>query len=151
MKINNTNTPRYILKSGNQPICPTIKLDDPDTQCVCVYGFSDKLIYDKFIKNAGQALTPYPLVAGYLSNRIEEARSATTHGDHLNLVILDATDSAQSVLPAATMATVLHAVQEKSKQVSIEYELVYDSETTCYRLRNDPKDAPAIDPLCSVK
>lgn len=140
------NIPCYVLKSGNQTIYPTINFDDPDTHSVCIYGFSDKPIYDKFIKSADQALTPYPLVKGYLSNQVDEAASIKDGGDCRRLVILDAIDQAQPVLSAATMATVLLAYQEKAKQVRIEFELVFDPETTGYRLRDDSNDVPAIAP-----
>ena len=141
------NTPYYVLKSGNLPIYPKINFDDPDTHCDCIYGFSDKPIYDSFIKSDAQALTPYPLVKGYLSHQIDEADSVATQGDRLRLVILDAADQAQPVLLAATMATVLLAQQEKTKQVSVEYELVFDPETTGYRFRNDSKGVPPLDSL----
>jgi hypothetical protein len=145
------NTPCYVLRSGNQPIYPTINFDDPDTNCVCVYSFSDKPNYDKFIKSAGQLLTPYPLVKGYLSNQIAEIDSSDTNGVCLGLVILDATDLAQPVLSAATMAAVLLAQQEKAKQVPIEFELVFDPETTSYQFTNESDATPVIDTPCIVK
>jgi hypothetical protein len=135
-------TPCYMLKSGKQAIYPTIDFDDPVTHCVCVYGFSGKPIYDKFIQTAGQLLTPYPLVQGYLSNQVAVVNSAETKGDCLGLVILDATDLAQPVLSAATMATVLLAHQEKAKQVSIEYEFVFDPGTAKYQISNEFETAP---------
>ena len=103
------NTPWYVLKSGNQPIYPMINLAEPHTPCECIYGFSDKAIYDVFIKGAGEPLTPYPLVKGYLSHQLDAAGSAETKRDRLRLVILDATDQAQPVLLATTMASVLLA------------------------------------------
>ncbi len=123
------NTPSYVLKQGNQSISPTILLADPNASCVCVYGFSDKPIYDEYIKGNSAALTPYPLVKGYLSNQIDSADS----DGGLRLVILDATDDAQPVLAATTMATVLLAQQQNEKQVSIEFELVFDPESAGYR------------------
>ena len=130
------DTPCYVLKSGNLPIFPKVVGDDPDADCVCVYGFSNKLVYDQFIKNAAQPLTPYPLVNGYLANQIAVIGSDDTNGAGLRLVILDATDPAQPVLTAATMAAVLLAQQEKAKQIPVEFELVYDPETNSYRLNN---------------
>jgi hypothetical protein len=145
------NTPWYVLKSGNQPIHPTIKFNDSDTHCICVYGFSDKPIYDRFIKNTTQELTPYPLLKGFLSSQIDKADSVETEGVCLTLVILDATDPAQPGLFAANMATVLLAQQEKAKQVSIEYELVLDPETTGYQFPVVSPDVPPVDPLFLVK
>ena len=141
------NTPYYVLKSGNQPIYPTINFDGPDAHCDCIYGFSDKPVYDLFIKNNARALTPYPLVKGYLSHQIEEADSVATQGDRLRFVILDATDQAQPVLLAATMATVLLAQQEKTKQISVEFELVFDPETTGYRFKDDSMAVSPLDTL----
>ena len=127
-------TPNYVLRRDNQSICPTIKFDGAETSCVCVYGFSDKPIYDEFIGNSNQPLTPYPLVKGYLANQIEESQSADTKGESLRLVILDATDLKQPVLLAATMATVLQAQQDKAAEVAVECELIFDPDTSCYQL-----------------
>ena len=129
------NTPYYVLKSGNQPIYPTIDFDDPDTSCSCVYGFSDKPIYDKFIKGADQLLTPYPLVEGYLTKMIENQNSCESKCVCPGYIILDATDGGQPVLAAATIATVLLAHQEKLKQIPIEVELTFDLDTASYRLK----------------
>lgn len=134
-----TNTPHYLLKSGNQAIYPTINLEDPNTNCICVYGFSEKPIYDKFIRSASQLLTPYPLVQGYLSNQLGESASDDTSGDCLRLVILDATDQFQPVLFATTMKSVLKAQQDDSIQVPVEFELVFDPETSGYNLTGKSK------------
>lgn len=129
------NTPYDVLKSGNQPIYPTIGFDDPDTSCSCVYGFSDKTIYDKFIKSADQLLTPYPLVKGYLAKMLDDQNSHESKHVCPGYVILDATDLEQPVIGAATIATVLLAHQEKSKQVPIEFELVFDQKIACYQVK----------------
>ena len=129
------NTPCYLLKSGNQPIYPTINFDDPGTTCICAYGFSDKPLYDEFIKNANQPLTPYPLVKRYLANQIAEANSAETNGVRLSLVILDATDPAQPVVSVAKMAAVLLALQEKAMQIPVEFELGFDPVTASYQIK----------------
>ena len=141
------NTPLYVLHSGNQSIYPTVNFDDPDTNCVCVYGFSDKPFYDKFIKNAGQLLTPYPLVKGYLSNRIAEAKSAETNGIPRRFVVLDAVDLTQPRLFAASMATVLLAHQEKAKKVPVEFELVFNSKTASYSFKSDSEKMPPRTPI----
>ena len=141
------NTPYYVLKSGNQPIYPTIDFDDPDTSCSCVYGFSDKPIYDKFIKGADQLLTPYPLVKGYLTKMIDDQNSRESKRVCPGYVILDATDGGQPVLAAATIAAVLLAHQEKSKQVPIEVELVFDQDTASYHVKKrEAKGALQIEP-----
>ncbi len=123
------STPCYVLKNGSQPISATTHPDNK--KCTCVYGFSDKPVYDQFIKNADELLTPYPLVIGYLSNQIEASESAD---DDLLLVILDARGAKQPVLAAATMETVLAAKKNKEEQVSVEFELTFDPGTNSYRL-----------------
>ena len=135
------NTPKYILKSEGQPALLTIDPDDPKTSCTCVYGFSDKPTFDQFIKNAKHALTPYPLVQGYLANQIAEAESNGKSGTSLGLVILDATDPKQPVVFATTMATVLDAQRVKANQIRIEMELVFNSKTGGY-LKPDSKRTP---------
>ncbi len=129
------NTPRYVLQSGNQAVFPTVNPDDPDNNCNCVYGFSDKPIYDKFVKSALQLLTPYPLVKRYLAKQIGEADSANASGVCPGYVILDAIDPVQPVLEAATMATVLLAHQEKAGQVPVEVELIFDPDTASYHIK----------------
>ena len=131
------NTPYYVLKSGNQPIYPTIGFDDPDTSCRCVYGFSDKRLYDKFIKDADQLLTPYPLVKGYLTKMLDDQDSSDSKRVCPGYVILDAASGGQPVLAAATIAAVLLAHQEKSKKVPIEVELVFDQGTASFHV--EPK------------
>lgn len=146
------NTPSYVLKSGNQPIYPTIDFDDPDTSCSCVYGFSDKPIYDKFIKGADQLLTPYPLVKGFLTKMIDDQDSRESKRVCPGYVILDATDGGQPVLAAATIATVLLAHQEKSKQVPIEVELIFDPDTASYHFKiRDSKGMLPIEPKYIVQ
>jgi Fic family protein len=112
------STPCYVLKNGSQPISATTHPDNK--KCTCVYGFSDKPVYDQFIKNADELLTPYPLVIGYLSNQIEASESTD--------------DDLLLVLAAATMETVLAAKKNKEEQVSVEFELTFDAGTNSYRL-----------------
>ena len=50
-------------------------------------------------------------------------------------MILDATNGEQPVLAAATIAAVLLAHQEKSKQVPIEVELVFNQDTASYHVK----------------
>ena len=126
------STPKYVLRSEGQPFHSKIESGDPKMSCAFIYGFSDKAIYDKFIKNAKQPLTPYPLVQGYLASQIAEANSADTGEVSGRLVVIDATDPTQTIVFAATMAAVLAAQQEKAKQVSIELELTFNPETGGY-------------------
>ncbi|MDA7663020.1 hypothetical protein N8550_03355 [Pirellulaceae bacterium] len=132
-----SNTPVYVLRSGTQPFRPLITQDISDADCVCVYGFSEKSIFDQFVKNSPQALTPYPLVKGYLSSQIETAHSTETDGGCPKLVILDATEPSQPRLSATTMASALRAQEEKTKQVPVEFELFFDSATNSYHFKSE--------------
>ncbi|MDB2686831.1 hypothetical protein N9Y42_06425 [Mariniblastus sp.] len=135
------STPKYVLKSEGQPLCSTLDLTDPKSSRTCVYGFSDKSIYDQFIKNAKQPLTPYPLVHGYLTNQIAEVESAGKNGAGIGLIILDATDPKQPTVSAATVKAVLAAQQEKATQVQVELQLVFNSETGGY-LKSNSEQTP---------
>ncbi|QEG21077.1 hypothetical protein [Mariniblastus fucicola] len=135
------STPCYLLKHGSQPISVPIHPDDPNANCVCVYGFSDKPVYDQFVKTATRLLTPYPLVKGYLANQLAtDSISADTISETetvlRRLVVLDATDESQTVVLAASMASVLAAQQQGAKRVSVEYELTFDPSTKSYRFSN---------------
>ena len=130
-----------VEKRGATGLLTTINLDDLKTNCTCVYGFSDKTIFDEFIKNAKQPLTPYPLVQGYLANQIAEAESAGKNGAGIGLIILDATDPKQPTVSAATMKAVLAAQQEKATQVQVELQLVFNSETGGY-LKSNSEQTP---------
>ena len=145
-KTESANTPFFVLKNGNQPVNPTINFDDPNANCVCVYGFSDKSIYEKFIKSSGQLLTPYPLLKRYLENQIAEIDSAGTKAVCLGLVVLDATKTTQPLLSAATMAAVLHAQQEKAQKIFVEYELAFDPKTASYFFKSSPQQMPPRSP-----
>ena len=136
-------TPKYVLKSGKQPIHPTINFDDPESNCICVYGFSDKPIYDQFIKNSKQLLTPYPLVEGFLANQIAELDTAAEDRFSIGLVIMDAVDPNQPVVSAATMAAVLDARKAALKKVPVEFEFHFDSETGSYHNRDSKQTSLA--------
>ncbi|MFK7768442.1 MAG: hypothetical protein AB8B55_14570, partial [Mariniblastus sp.] len=131
-----SETPRYVLNNDKQAFMATIKSDDPKTKCVCVYGFSGKLIYDQFVKSAGKPLTPFPLVKRLLSNHIDEENRKCSGGDCSTLVILDATDETQSVVSAASMASVLLAFEEKKAQIPIQFEFVFDAQTKKKKIKN---------------
>ncbi|MDB4766218.1 hypothetical protein OAG71_00875 [bacterium] len=143
-------TPLYVLRSDNQTFSPTITSDEAITDCVCIYGFSDKPIYDQFIKSTDQLLTPYPLVGGYLENRIEE-EAATGEKTFLRLIILDATDISQKSVSAATMAAVLSAQQEKNDQTPIDFELTFDPATSSYTMQDNSGGSESVETSRVVK
>ena len=136
-------TPKYVLRSENQPFSSTLNSGDSKTSCNCVYGFSEKSIFDTFNKNTEQTLVPYPLVIGYLVNQIAEAKSAGKTGVDIGLMILDATAPTQATVSTATLVSILAAQEAKEKEVAIESKLVFDSKTGGY-LKHDSKRTPPV-------
>lgn len=126
--------PGYMLKSGSEPIFPKVVFDAATQVGVCIYGFSGKPIYDDFIRSAAQLLTPYPLVMRFLAEKIASLDTVSSSEIGPALVILDATSATQPVVVAATMATVLQAMEDNVKQVPVEFELVFDGEKGSYQL-----------------
>ncbi|WP_372895095.1 hypothetical protein [Stieleria sp.] len=130
------NTPCYVLLDGKQRLAPKLIAPDSGPQCVAIYGFSDKQPYDLFIANSKLALTPYPLVKGYLKNQITES------SDVIHLVVIDATGPQQSPLNAATVDCVLQAQQQNANQVSVSFRLTLDGDAKAYRVE---KASPGLD------
>lgn len=123
------STPHYVLLDGNQRIGPNVLPLRPEVSCSVIFGFSDKGPYDLFCKNCDLALTPYPLVKGYLSNQIESS------GHTLNLVVLDAEQPREPGLHAATMEAVLQAHQSETTRLNVSHWLSLDPETDAYQVR----------------
>ena len=124
-----TKTPRYVLKGGAHPSGPSVLKTSSDAQFTVIFGFSDKPEYDLFLKTSPVALTPYPLVKGYLKNQSD------LEGDPLQLIVLDATSSQQRTLDAATFQSVLQAFQLNSDLVAISHQLVRDESSPAYRIQ----------------
>ena len=122
------NTPCYVLLDGKQRLVPKLIAPDSGPRCVAIYGFSDKQPYDLFIANSKLALTPYPLVKGYLKNQIAE------NSDVIHLVVLDATGLQETPLNAATMDSVLQAQEQNANQVSVSFRLTLDGDAKAYRV-----------------
>ncbi|QDT04909.1 hypothetical protein K227x_33060 [Rubripirellula lacrimiformis] len=120
--------PRYVLKDGSRPTCPSVLQASSDSVATVVFGFSDKPEYDAFQAASSIALTPYPLVKGYLQNQIELDTAA------LNLVVVDATAAGQPILNAATFESVLESFQLNSDTVAISHRLVFDESASGYRI-----------------
>jgi hypothetical protein len=119
-------TPNYVLLERTQRIGPELLALDSGQDCIAVYGFSDKQPYDAFCENSELALTPYPLVKGYLRNRLEVAE------DTILLIAIDAAGPDEPILNAATMQLVLEAHETQSSQVSVSYRLTKDEQTPAY-------------------
>ena len=125
-------TPDYVLMDENRRIGPKVVPLDSGLACTAIYGFSNKGSYDTFWANSRLALTPYPLVKGYLRNQVDEA------GNGLKLVVLDAAGPLESPVHAAPMEAVLDAQENRTTHVTAEYRLVFDQEANAYRVKDNP-------------
>ncbi len=123
-------TPRYVLREGAYPTCPCVVHSSNDPRPAVIYGFSDKPEYDAFLSNSSLALTPYPLVKGFLKNKIE------LDAIHLKLVVLDAASSQQDCLYAATFQSVLDSLQVNSDCVAVSHRLVLADSSSAYRIES---------------
>lgn len=121
--------PRYVLRDGAHPTCPSVSNSSPDNPVTVIFGFSDKPEYDVFLKASSLELTPYPLVKGYLLNQIGMEMSAT------KLVAVDASSPHQLVFHAATMEAVLESFQLGLDQVAITHQLILDEFSKHYRVQ----------------
>lgn len=120
-------TPEYVLMLGHCPFGPKVELDG---ECLSIFGFSDKLHYDKFNVKSSQALTPYPLVKGYLRNH------TSASDNRLKLVIVNACGPDEPVLYATTMDSVLEAREAPSPHLVAAYRLAFDPSTRAYRIES---------------
>ena len=120
------DTPYYVLMDGNHRIGPEVVQLHSGIECEPIYGFSDKGPYDKFCVNSQRALTPYPLVRGYLRNQ------AGAPGDGLKLVVVDAAGPRELYLHAATMEAVLEAQEHRTTHVNAAYRLMFDQKANAY-------------------
>lgn len=112
------NTPRYFLKHGADPIGPGISPASTGSSVMVLFGFFDKLEYDRFQSASDLALTPYPLVKEFLTNRIE----------------LDDGTLRLMVLEASTFQMALKSFQTDSESVPVSHRLVRDEFSTDYRI-----------------
>ena len=124
-------TPYYVLMSASHPIGPTVLHFDMGIECSPIYGFSDKGSYDRFCTNSEQALTPYPLVKGYLRNQLHAS------GDRLMLVVLNAAGPREPYLYAAAMAAVLESQESRATHVTSAYRLRFDEDANAFRLEEE--------------
>ncbi len=125
------DTPYYVLMDGNRRIGPPVVQLHSGTECAPIYGFSDKVCYDKFLMNSELALRPYPLVKRYLRNQ------AGAPGDGLKLVVIDAVGPRAPYLHAATMEAVLEAHEKRTNHVSAMHHLMFDQEANAYRVEDE--------------
>lgn len=121
-------TPNYVLLDHAQRIGPKLLTLDSGQKCNAVYGFSDKQPYDEFCEHSKLELTPYPLVKGYLQNRIEAA------GETILIVVIDPAGPDAPILEASTMQLVLEAHENKSPHVTVCYRLTKDEQSPAYHV-----------------
>lgn len=121
-------TPSHVLRHGNQPIGPVVLKLDSGLPCTVIYCFSSKHAYDAFCAKSPLALTPYPLVAGYLRNQAGEL------GNGLQLLAIDPSGPQARSLHAAAANRVLVAMENQSAHVTAEYLLDFDQKAAAYRL-----------------
>lgn len=121
-------TPRYVLKDGSSPTCPAISQDSSGEYASVIFGFSDKPEYDAFQSKSTLALTPYPLVKGFLQNQLELNVAS------LKLIVLDPVSAGEPALYAATFESVLKAFQSDSDIVPLSHRLVLEDSSPDYRI-----------------
>jgi hypothetical protein len=132
-------TPNDVLLDGKQRIGPQLLALHSGKICIAIYGFSSKQSYDAFCEKSDRALTPYPLVKGYLRNQLEEA------GDSLLLVVVDAAGPDESHLNAATMQSILKAQGNHSSQVTVSHRLTRDEQSQAYRVEKNSSSVVSAD------
>ena len=120
------NTPCDVLLDGNQRLGPKLMAHPGGLEYKAIYGFSSKKSYDLFCANSDQPFIPYPLVKGYLKNQIADS------GDTVQLVVIDAAGPLETHVNAATMNSVLEAVEQKANQVTLSFRLTLDRESQAY-------------------
>ena len=121
-------TPRYVLLDENRRLSPKVIPLDSGCECSVIYGFSDKGPYDRFSGNSDIALRPYPLVKGYLRNKVGDSSGG------LKLIVLDADGPRERHLHAATIEAVLEAQESRAAHVTAAYRLTFDEEADAYRV-----------------
>lgn len=123
-------TPRYVLRDGLHPTGPSVMQTTSQAQVTAIFGFSDKPQYDAFLHQSSIALTPYPLVKGFLQNQVD------LDTEVLRLVVLDANGPKQSILYAATMQSIFESLDRKPDSVEVTHELILDETSGFYQVQS---------------
>ncbi len=124
MLIVSARIPRYLLRDGLGYASPQVLQQPFKIGLTVLYGFSDKPEYDTFISSSEIPLTPYPLVKGYLERAIDS--------NSLQLVVLDAGTSQQTLLQASTFEAILESLCNKLDTVPVTHRLMIDKANTAY-------------------
>ncbi len=128
-------TPRYVLRDGFCPTGPAVMQTSSLFEPTAFYGFSDKPQYDIYLRQGPLGLTPYPLVKGFLQGQIALDPSV------LRLIVLDASDSKQRILPAATMQSILESIDRQLDVMEVTHELIRDESSGRYRVEAHQLDS----------
>ena len=126
MVVVSANLPRYLLRDGSGYASPRVLQPSFKMGLTVLYGFSDKPEYDAFISSSELPLTPYPLVKGYLVRAMDK--------NFLQLVVLDAGTSQQTLLQACTFEAVLDSLVNKMDTVPVTHRLIIDTARNVYRV-----------------
>lgn len=126
MMIGSAKIPRYVLRDGLGYASPLVLQTSFKVGATVLYGFSDKPEYDAFISSSEISLTPYPLVRGYLDRLLDSSL--------LQLAVLDADSSHQTLLQAATFDAVLDSLRKMANTVPVTHRLMIDKASTAYRV-----------------
>lgn len=126
MDTHSIKTPFYVLLDGKQRLGPKLLASHAGPEFKAIYGFSNREAYDLFCAKSDHSFIPYPLVKGYLQNQIADS------GDTVQLVVVDPTGPQQAHLNAATMNSILEAVNQKATQVTLSFRLTLDPALQAY-------------------
>jgi hypothetical protein len=120
-------TPHYVLKAGTLTHESSVVPSESGSATYAIFGFSDKPQYDRFMVNATEGLTPYPLVKIFLQDQLAQ------EGNTLRLVILDPVSFDALEWKAATFESVLESIQSRSEFVKASHRLVRQESSSFYR------------------
>lgn len=123
-------TPKFVLLQQSERIGPALNALDTGKDCLAIYGFSEKKHFDTFTKNSDLSVTPYPLVIGYLQNRLDADEAA------ILMVALNATGPNDPVVNATSMQLVIEALKKKSPQVAVTHRLSKDESSSAYNVED---------------
>lgn len=83
--------------------------------------------------NSPREFKPYPLLQRYLRRQI------VAIGDHLQLVVIDATSPNEPNVQTASMETVLEAQESRTTHLETAYQLRLEQGTDAYRVQEIPE------------
>ncbi len=121
-------TPRYVLLQQRQQLGPLLSALPSGPRRTVIFGFSDKTFYDAFTANSQLALTPYPLVKGFLQAQCDDTN------DTDKLVVIDAAGPKEPQLNAVTMQSVLATLNSPATVLALSHRLCLDQVSQVYQI-----------------